>query len=607
MNAVHNADAVAPARPQEVLGYFRHVPNKTTILWWSGFLVIHLVLVSAFIAESTVMGYAVDALAGNAVPVLGTGEHVFPTIVGIGITAIVVNTFFRAGSSLFIVTKLRKLSIDLKRDCLSSVLLAPISEMMKLGTGNIITRMTGDIDESVDLFDRISSRLAYTLFAIPFAAITVTVINWRFGLVLLAVLVIVAPVILRWVAVVPDAANRLSATHAKRSNVILDAIRSLPTIRAFGFQQWAQTRMRQSSWNTVRATGDWVPYFSRLIIMAQVTYGLWLISSIVVAVYLIQVDVISVGTATTVIFLIFRTEIQIFNVIFHASDIQVGLTKVGRAVALALIHTDRANQLPADITEPAAITIENLSFSYTEEKQTSQHYVGISDLNLSLAAGTTTALVGPSGAGKSTLAALIAGLHRPTAGKIYIGTVDTMAVSDVWVARNVTLITQESHIFAGTLRQDLKMASPTSADDELLQALQLVGLGEDSIGFHRSFPQGLDTMVGAGAKELSPEVEQQIALARVVLRQPHVVILDEATSEAGSEHAEVLQQAAELVIKNRTALVVAHRLDQAMGADRIILMDDFQIIEDGTHAELLAAGGRYAQLFSRWSGNSHSN
>lgn len=82
MNAVHNADAVAPARPQEVLGYFRHVPNKTTILWWSGFLVIHLVLVSAFIAESTVMGYAVDALAGNAVPVLGTGEHVFPTIVG---------------------------------------------------------------------------------------------------------------------------------------------------------------------------------------------------------------------------------------------------------------------------------------------------------------------------------------------------------------------------------------------------------------------------------------------------------------------------------------------------------------------------------------------
>ena len=86
-----------------------------------------------------------------------------------------------------------------------------------------------------------------------------------------------------------------------------------------------------------------------------------------------------------------------------------------------------------------------------------------------------------------------------------------------------------------------------------------------------------------------------------------MVILDEATSEAGSEHAEVLQQAAELVIKNRTALVVAHRLDQAMGADRIILMDDFQIIEDGTHAELLAAGGRYAQLFSRWSGNSHSN
>lgn len=604
MSMTHAADSVAPARPRQVLDYFKHVPSTTTFWWWVGFFFIHLVLVVAFVGESTVMGSAVDALAGNAVPILGSGKQVFPAIVAIGVAALIANTCFRAGSSLYIVTKLRQLSIDLKRDCLTSVLLAPIAEIMKLGTGNVITRMTNDIDETVDLFDRMLSRLTFTLFAIPFTTITIMTINWRFGLVLVVVLVIVAPIILTWIKAVPAAANWLSATHATRSNVILDTIRALPTVRAFGYHHWAHQRMQRSSWNTVRATGDWIPYFSRLLIMAQLTYGMWLIGSIVVAVYLVNHGGISIGTATTVIFLIFRTEIQIFNVIFHASDIQVGMTKIGRAVALALISTDRSDKLPPDITQPAAITIENLSFTYAAD-DTSGNQPGIQDLSIALEAGTTTALVGSSGAGKSTLAALIAGLQRPTAGKIYVGHVNTTEVSDVWIARNVTLLTQESHVFAGTLRDDLRMAQPDSTDEQLLEALESVGLGVATAGFQRSFSQGLDTRVGAGASELSPEVQQQIALARVVLRQPQVVILDEATSEAGSEHAEVLSKAAELVIKNRTALVVAHRLDQAIGADRIILMDDFRIIEDGTHEELIAAGGRYEQLFVRWSGNSH--
>ena len=575
MTMPHAADSVAPAKPSQVLDYFKYAPSATTFWWWVGFFFIHLVLVAAFVAESTVMGSAVDALAGNTVPILGSGEHVFPAIVAIGVAALIANTCFRAGSSLYIVTKLRQLSIDLKRDCLTSVLLAPIAEIMKLGTGNVITRMTNDIDETVDLFDRMLSRLTFTLFAIPFTTITIMTINWRFGLVLVAVLVIVAPIIFTWIKAVPAAANWLSATHATRSNVILDTIRALPTVRAFGYHHWAHQRMQRSSWNTVRATGDWIPYFSRLLIMAQLTYGVWLIGSIVVAVYLVNHGDISIGTATTVIFLIFRTEIQIFNVIFHASDIQVGMTKIGRAVALALISTDRSDKLPPDITQPAAITIENLSFTYATD-DTSGNQPGIQDLNIALEAGTTTALVGPSGAGKSTLAALIAGLQRPTAGKIYVGDVNTTEVSDVWIARNVTLLTQESHVFAGTLRDDLRMAQPDSTDEQLLEALELVRLGVTTAGFHRSFPHGLDTRVGAGASELSPEVQQQIALARVVLRQPQVVILDEATSEAGSEHAEVLSKAAELVIKNRTALVVAHRLDQAIGADRIILMDDLR-------------------------------
>ena len=200
----------------------------------------------------------------------------------------------------------------------------------------------------------------------------------------------------------------------------------------------------------------------------------------------------------------------------------------------------------------------------------------------------------------------MAGLLRPTAGTITVGDVDIAQVSDVWTARNVTLISQEVHIFSGTLHDDLRMAAPTATDGELLDALAAVGLPENGTAFRRAFPLGLDTQVGAGAVPLMPEVQQQIALARVLLRNPHVLILDEATSEAGSDQAHTLEAAAELVTRGRTALVVAHRLDQAVVADRIIVMDAGRIIEDGRHADLVAAGGRYAQLFARWSGQDHT-
>lgn len=123
--------------------------------------------------------------------------------------------------------------------------------------------------------------------------------------------------------------------------------------------------------------------------------------------------------------------------------------------------------------------------------------------------------------------------------------------------------------------------------------------------FARLFPQGLDTRVGAGAEDLPPEVEQQLALARVALAGPKVLILDEATAEAGSDATNALEEAAARIAENTTALVVARRLDQAVRADRILVMDAGRIIEDDTHAQLIEAGERYAQLFAAWSGNDH--
>lgn len=242
------------------------------------------------------------------------------------------------------------------------------------------------------------------------------------------------------------------------------------------------------------------------------------------------------------------------------------------------------------LTSAPAITIDHLSYSYPGGAPV------LDDVSLTLTAGTTTALVGTSGAGKSTLAALVAGLQYPSAGSISLDGIDTATVPNTWITEHVALITQEVHLFSGTLREDLLLAKPDASDEELWQALNTVGLDEHS----RWLPQGLDTKIGAGNEEIGAEAEQQLSLARMILRQPPVLIMDEATSEAGSEHAEVLEDAARAVTKSRTALVVAHRLDQAREADRIIVMEQGQIVEDGTHTELIDLGGRYASAYAQW-------
>ncbi|WP_288865987.1 ABC transporter ATP-binding protein [uncultured Corynebacterium sp.] len=594
------ADAVAPASVKETFAYLAELPNALDRRWWAVLLTVQALTVVAYTTQANLFGRSVDPLTGGTVPVLGTGTRAFVWTILLALLCMLAEMFLRGLGNFVVGQKVARASIDLRRRCLDAILRAPVPRVMELGTGNVITRMTKDIDDVVQTITAIGSRVLTTFFVFPITLVGLVLIDVRFALILVVVGLATYPFARAVVRAIPAASNAVSVAEARRNAVLLDTVRGLPTLRAFDLERWALTRLRRTSWGAVEAEMDRAPWFIRLMGIGQFAFAAWVMLTLAAGAWLASAGEVSPGQASAAVFMVIRAEVMVFNALFFVGELQSAATSVGRAVSLAKLADGRgAATVPEDLTQPVDVEVDRVSFAYPGGAPV------LENLSVTLRAATTTALVGTSGAGKSTLAALIAGLVEPTAGEIRVGGVDTAQVSDLWTAKNVTLLTQDVHIFAGTLRDDLAMAAPGATDAELLAALAGVGLQPDAVQFARLFPQGLDTRVGAGAGDLPPEVEQQLALARVALAGPKVLILDEATAEAGSDATNALEEAAARITAGTTALVVAHRLDQAARADRILVMDAGRIIEDGTHAELLAAQGRYAQLFAAWSGNGH--
>jgi ATP-binding cassette subfamily C protein len=219
-------------------------------------------------------------------------------------------------------------------------------------------------------------------------------------------------------------------------------------------------------------------------------------------------------------------------------------------------------------------------------------------VDLRIAAGERIALVGATGAGKTTLGAIAAGMLRPTTGAVLVD--GRPLVPGVSAAHSgMFLVSQDTHSFAGTVRDFLTLARPGAAEEAVRQALADTSADR----WVAVLPEGLDTVIGDVGYQLTVDQIQHLALARIVLGDPWFVVMDEATAEAGSTGARVLERAAEETMRGRTALVVAHRLTQARLADRIAVMHDGQIVEEGDHDQLLSLGGRYAELWLAWSGS----
>ncbi|MEU4117732.1 ABC transporter ATP-binding protein [Kitasatospora sp. NPDC028055] len=236
------------------------------------------------------------------------------------------------------------------------------------------------------------------------------------------------------------------------------------------------------------------------------------------------------------------------------------------------------------------VVFDGVTFGYLPDRPV------ISDVSLEIRAGETVAFVGPTGAGKSTLAKLVTRFYDPTSGRVLIDGRDLRDVRIESLRRQLGVVPQEPFLFAGPLRDNIRFATPDASDDQVREALRVVGL-DDVV---ERLPDGLDTVVQERGQSLSSGERQLVALARAFLAQPRVLVLDEATSNLDLQSESKIEDALDVLLEGRTAILIAHRLSTAMKADRIIVIDEGGIVEVGSHDQLVAADGKYTQMYATW-------
>lgn len=443
------------------------------------------------------------------------------------------------------------------------------------GTGDLISRSSDDVTAVADAAPAVIPVLTVAAFTIVVSLGGLAALEWPYA----AVFAVVLPVYVlavRWYLRIGPGVYRTERTAmSARAQQILESQRGYATVLGFGLAEQRHQAVMTDSWRV--AVQSMRARTVQSMLNARLNLGecLSLATVLVVGFVLIDRGESTVGGVTTAMLLVLRLLGPVNQLMLVIDTLQSALASLSRMIGVVTIPFLASNLPPR--AAGSAVKLDGVSYRYGAGPRV------LDDVVLAIPSGQRLAVVGVSGAGKTTLAGVVAGTHLPEAGM-------------VTRPERTAMITQEVHVFAGTLRDNLTLAAPDAGDREIHAALEATGAAEllDHVPGH------LDTLLGVGGHVLSEAQAQLLALARLLLADTDLVILDEATAEAGSTYAGQLDRAAEAVLAGRTAIVVAHRLSQAATCDRIVVMERGRIIETGTHDELVAAGDVYARLWAAW-------
>jgi ATP-binding cassette subfamily C protein len=478
-----------------------------------------------------------------------------------------------------------------REEFVDRALALPASVVERAGTGDLTTRGTADVAAVGTTLRDVGPELLVCTAQALFVLAAVFVLDPLLGAVGVLALTPIG-VALRWyLRRARDGYLAEGAATSQVAEILAATASGARTVEAFGLSG-RRTAASRDALEASRRTRFYTLFLRSVFFPAvEVSYVLPVAGVLLAGGLLHARGAVSLGAVVAAALYLRQFTEPLDQILMHVEQLQSSGASFARVEGLARAPrtAPAASRTPAD----DRIDVTGARYAYERGDEV------LRGVDLTVRPGERLAVVGPSGAGKSTLSRLLAGIDAPSAGSVTVGGVPVAELEPERLRRQVVLVTQEHHVFLGTVRDNLRIAGPAAADERLWSALAAVGAD----AWVRELPAGLDTELGTDGSRPDGSRAQQLALARVVLADPHTLILDEATALLDPATARHTERALAAVLEGRTVIAIAHRLHTAHDADRVAVMEDGRLTELGTHDQLVEAGGAYAALWHTWHGD----